>query len=165
MAKFRHYSRFYKGRRVVIRGKGGLDTDVATLEKMVKADYEEIYKSNLSALEDYADQIQADATYLVPHDTGALEESIDVHVSGSRRYPGIIAHASATNAGYDYALIQEETEPFDGKYTHEYERFAHYLGGPFALNISDLFESLTGGKELVLTPELQHAKDYVEDKL
>lgn len=165
MSKYRHYARSYKGRRVLIRGKGGIDTDVATLEKMVREDFDEIYKSNLEALEDCASQIQADATYLVPYDTGALESSIDVHVSGSRRYPGIIAHASATNAGYDYALIQEETEPFDGKYTHDYERFAHYLGGPFALNISELFYELSGGKELVLTPELQHAKDYVEDKL
>lgn len=164
MARFRHYTRYYKGRRVVIRGKGGLDTDVAALEKMVRADYEAIYRSNIAALEECAEQIQADATYLVPHDTGALEDSIDVHVSGSRRYPGIIAHASATNAGYDYALIQEETEPYDGLYTHEYERFAHYLGGAFALNISELFEELAG-EELELTPELQHAKDYVEDKL
>ena len=133
MAKFRHHTRSYKGRKVIIRGKGGIDTDVAALEKMVKEDYADIWSEHLEDLEDLASDIQNNAEMLVPLDTGALMHSIEVRVSRSHRYPGIIAHASATNAGYDYALIQEETEPFDsGKYAHGDGRLAHYLGGSFA---------------------------------
>ena len=85
MARRFHRTNTYKGRRVVLRGKGGLDTDVAQLEAMLRADYNDIMKGHLEDLEDVADQIQADAGYLVPVDTGALEASIDVHVSRSYR--------------------------------------------------------------------------------
>lgn len=162
MAKFRHHARFYKGRKVIIRGKGGIDTDVATLEKMVKEDYEAIWSEHLEDLEDLASDIQNNAEMLVPLDTGALMNSIEVRVSRSRRYPGIIAHASATNAGYDYALIQEETEPFDGgKYEHDDDRLAHYLGGSFASFLAQYYEDVTG-EPLIMSAELEHAKDYVE---
>ena len=162
MAKFRHYSRHYRGRKVIIRGKGGLETDVSELEKMVREDYENIWREHQEDLEDLADDIQNNAELLVPLDTGALMNSIEVRVSRSRRYPGLIAHASATNAGYDYALIQEETEPFDGgKYEHDEGRLAHYLGGSFASFLAQYYEDVTG-EELVMSDELQHAKDYIE---
>lgn len=162
MAKFRHYSRHYRGRRVLIRGKGGIETDVASLEKMVREDYENIWSQHQEDLEDLADDIQNNAELLVPLDTGALMQSVEVRVSRSRRYPGLIAHASATNAGYDYALIQEETEPFDDdKYEHDDGRLAHYLGGSFASFLAQYYEDVTG-EELVMSDELQHAKDYIE---
>lgn len=157
---YRHHTKPYRGRKVVIRGKGGIETDVSTLEKMVREDYNRIWKEHIEDLENLAEEIKDSAVELVPLDTGALQDSIDVRVSKSRRYPGLIAHASATNAGYDYALIQEETEPFDGKYEHEEPRSAHYLGGSFALMLSYYYEDLTG-EELVLSPELEHAKDYI----
>lgn len=161
MAKFRHYTRHYKGRRVLIRGKGGIETDVSNLEKMIKEDYANIWSEHIEDLEDLADDIQNNAEMLVPLDTGALMNSIEVRVSRSRRYPGLIAHASATNAGYDYALIQEETEPFDGKYVHDDDRLAHYLGGSFASFLAQYYEDITG-EELVMSSELEHAKDYIE---
>lgn len=162
MAKFRHYTRHYKGRRVLIRGKGGVETDVSNLEKMVREDYKDIWKEHIEDLEDLASDIQNNAEMLVPLDTGALMNSIEVRVSRSRRYPGLIAHARATNAGYDYALIQEETEPFDGgKYVHDDERLAHYLGGSFASFLAQYYEDITG-EELVMSSELEHAKDYIE---
>lgn len=162
MAKFRHYTRHYKGRRVLIRGKGGVETDVSNLEKMVREDYKDIWKEHIEDLEDLASDIQNNAEMLVPLDTGALMNSIEVRVSRSRRYPGLIAHARATNAGYDYALIQEETEPFDGgKYAHDDERLAHYLGGSFASFLAQYYEDITG-EELVMSSELEHAKDYIE---
>ena len=161
MAKYRHRTRYYKGRRVLIRGKGGIETDVSNLEKMIREDYKDIWSEHLEDLEDLAGDIQNNAEMLVPLDTGALMNSIEVRVSRSRRYPGLIAHASATNAGYDYALIQEETEPFDGKYEHEDERLAHYLGGSFASFLAQYYEDVTG-EELDMSDELQHAKDYIE---
>lgn len=161
MAKFRHYTRHYKGRRVLIRGKGGIETDVSNLEKMIKEDYANIWSEHIEDLEDLADDIQNNAEMLVPLDTGALMNSIEVRVSRSRRYPGLIAHASATNAGYDYALIQEETEPFDDKYVHDDDRLAHYLGGSFASFLAQYYEDITG-EELVMSSELEHAKDYIE---
>lgn len=160
--KFRHYTRHYKGRRVLIRGKGGVETDVSNLEKMVREDYKNIWKEHIEDLEDLASDIQNNAEMLVPLDTGALMNSIMVRVSRSRGYPGIIAHARATNVGYDYAIIQEETEPFDGgKYVHDDERLAHYLGGSFALFLAQYYEDITG-EELVMSSELEHAKDYIE---
>ena len=162
MPKFKHYTRHYKGRKVLIRGKGGIETDVSNLEKMVREDYEDIWSEHIEDLEDLASDIQNNAEMLVPLDTGALRDSIEVRVSRSRRYPGLIAHASATNAGYDYALIQEETEPFNGgQYEHEDDRLAHYLGGSFASFLAQYYEDITG-EELEMSSELEHAKDYIE---
>ena len=81
MAKFRHYTRHYKGRRVLIRGKGGIETDVSNLEKMIKEDYANIWSGHIEDLEDLADDIQNNAEMLVPLDTGALMNSIEVRVS------------------------------------------------------------------------------------
>lgn len=166
-------------RRVLIRSRS-LGTDVAKLEEMIAADYKQIYKAHIEALEDACDQIVADAGYLVPRLTGKLEDSISAVVSKSNRFPGLMVSASAKNHGYDYALIQEETEPYynhgDMQYLHDYVReetndvrdkdmgYAHYLGGPFTIAIKDLFKDLTG-EELVLPLELEHAAEYVEDKL
>lgn len=162
MTKFRHYSRHYRGRKVLIRGKGGIETDVAELEKMIKEDFVNIWSAHMEDLADLADDIQNNAEMIVPLDTGALQDSIKVRVSRGRRYPGLIVHASATNAGHDYALIQEETEPFDdSKYEHDDGRLAHYLGGSFASFLAQYYEDITG-EELVMSSELEHAKDYIE---
>lgn len=175
MPRYRHNPHFYKGRKVAIRGKGGILTDVSQLEQMVRDDYNSIWKEHIEDLEGLAEDIQNNAEILVPLDKGALQESIEVRVSKSRRYPGLIAHASATNAGYDYALIQEENEDYNHDKTVTYKddsgktvesledsgRMAHYLGGSFALFLSYYYEDITG-EELVLPAELEHAKEYIE---
>lgn len=141
-------------RRVIIRSRS-LNTDVARLEEMIKADYKEIYKEHIEDLEAMCEDIYQEAISLVPIEYGTLRDSIVVRVSKSYRYPGIIAHASAKDHGYDYALIQEENEEF----SHEDDRQAHYLGGPFARALQALYEDLTG-EEIELPPELQHAAEY-----
>lgn len=154
---YRHHARMYRDRKVLIRGKGGMITDVAALEKMVRDDYKDIWREHKEDLEDVASDIQSNAEMLVPLDTGALQRSIEVRVSRSNRWPGIIAHASAINAGRDYAVDQEENED----YSHEDDRLAHYLGGSFASLLSQYYEDITGD-ELEMSEELEHAKDYVE---
>lgn len=156
-------------RRVLIRSRN-LNTAVAQLEEMVKAQYREIYKAHRDKLEEAAEQIEADAHYLVPKDTGRLDESIFVYVTNSKRYPGIIASAHALSqfkpgvGGYkafDYAYAQEENE----EYSHDApEESAHYLGGPFAVAIVELYHELTG-KKLAVSQKLAHAYRYVKDKL
>lgn len=156
MTRYGHHTHVYDHRRVIIRGKDGVSTDVAALEKMVRDDYAEIWRDHIEDLEDLASDIQNNAQLLVPLDMGALRDSIMVRVSRSNRWPGIIAHASAYNKGEDYALPQEENE----KYSHEGIRSAHYLGGSFALFLSYYFEDM--GSTLELPEELEHAKEYIE---
>ena len=92
------------------------------------------------ALEQTASYIHQEATARVPVDTGALRDSIDVTVSRSPRYPGIIATASALNprTGYDYALIQEVNEDYD----HPNGGQAHYLEEPFREGVEEFFERM-----------------------
>ena len=91
-------------------------------------------------MEDLADQIYGEAQALVPYDTWELQSSIEVNVSHSPRYPGIIATASAqnVNTGYDYALIQEENE----EYKHAPGRQAHYLRDPFRKAVDEFFKEM-----------------------
>ena len=133
------------------------------------------HKRTSQELEDAADYIYSKAISLVPVDTGELQDSIQVDISLSPRYPGIIAIATAKNiyTGYDYALIQEENEDYahgekkvdetTGLEYEEEDRMAHYLGGPFAREISYWYEELTG-EPLELPDELQHAIDYIEER-
>lgn len=157
-------------RRVMIRSRQ-LNTDVAQLEELTKSIYRDILKQHLEELEDCADYIQELAVAVVPLDTGKLQASINVRVSKSNRYPGIIAHASAKDHGFDYALIQEENEDFahtelrklteHGKPVEvDSDRIAHYLGGPFASVLDDLFKKY--GVDIELPDNLQHAKEYYE---
>lgn len=156
-------------RRVIIRSRH-LNTAVAQVEEMIKAQYNEVYKAHRDRLEEAAEQIEADAHYLVPKDTGKLDESIFVYVTKSKRYPGIIASAHALSQfkpgpggykAYDYALIQEENE----EYSHDSpEESAHYLGGPFVVAIASLYRELTG-KKITVSKKLAHAYNYVKDKL
>lgn len=85
-------------------------------------------------------EIEAGATSLVPIKSGLLQSSIQVTVSKSSRYPGIIATASAKNfkTGYDYALIQEVNE----EYKHDDGRQAHYLEQPFREAVDKFFERM-----------------------
>lgn len=148
-------------RQVVLRSRN-IGTDVAQIEEMLKADYKGFWKQHKDALQNIAEEVQVEAETLVPLETGKLQHSIDVHVSKSTRYPGIIAHATAKNknrTGFDYALIQEENED----YVHtESGRMAHYMGGPFARAVSQWYYSTTG-KTLQMSSELQHAMDYIEE--
>ena len=133
-------------RRVVIRSRQ-LNTAVAQLEEMVKADYKEFWKEHLDELHAMAEYIAADAQALAPVDTGKLQASINARVSKSPRYPGLIVSASAKKKGFDYALIQEENEQFE----HEVGQ-AHYLSEPF-YSILDAFYFKHTGKHLQ-KPEL-----------
>lgn len=93
----------------------------------------------LEALEDTADYIYQEAFARVPVKTGELQDSIQVDISRSPRYPGIIATATARNqkTGYDYALIQEVNED----YVHEVGE-AHYLENPFREAVDDFFAEM-----------------------
>ncbi len=161
--------------KVVIRGgkgrKGGTEfkTAIRTVETLVKRQYQDVWKNHIAELEEVSEYIEEDAHALVPIDTGKLDASIDVRVSKSKRYPGIIAHAYANSGGkpgpggykgFDYALVQEENEDF----SHEDERSAHYLGGPFTIHIMDLYEQLTGRK-MQVSPKMARAAEYVKDKI
>ncbi len=149
-------------RRAIIRSRN-LGTDVAQCEELIKRDFKEIWKEHIETLEDIAVEVADEAYELVPVDKGFLRDSINVRVSKSRRYPGIIAHASAKNKGknkgFDYALAQEENE----EYSHDIDKMAHYLGGPFAREISYWYEDITG-EILELPDDLQHAVDYIEER-
>ena len=143
-------------RRAIIRNRT-LNTDVAQLEEMVKAQFNDLWKEHMEDLEGLAEDIDYDAKLLVPVDTGKLKSSINVRVSRSRRYPGIIAHASAKNRGFDYALMQDINE----EYEHDKGESAHYLGGTFASNLVWYFKSKFG-LDLELPEELQEAMDWIE---
>lgn len=125
-------------RRVIIRSRQ-LNTAVAQLEEMVRADYKEIWKRHISDLEVLAENIANDAKALVPVDTGKLQRSIQARVSKSPRYPGLIVSASAKKKGFDYALIQEENEEF----VHGVGQ-AHYLSEPFYSILDEFYFKITG---------------------
>ena len=55
-----------------------------------------------------APRIEETAKIRTPEKTGKLKESVKVRVNRDKRRPGLYAQASATNRGYDYALIQHE---------------------------------------------------------
>ena len=126
-------------RRVIIRSRN-LNTAVAQLEEMVKADYKEIWKEHVEDLQAIAEWIVDDSLELVPLDKGKLQASIQARVSKSPRYPGLIVSASAKKKGFDYALIQEENEEF----SHEDLRQAHYLSEPFYRLLDEFYYELTG---------------------
>ena len=151
------------------------------LEKMIKDQYNEIWKEHIEDLEEMAEYIEEDAKNLAPvyvgteileykggfftgnsHiwcnpkiESGLLKKSIEVKVSRSRRYPGIIAKATAKNTGkhFDYALIQEEQETF----FHTIGE-AHYLSQPFYNNIASYLEDY--GLEAEIPEGLE---DYLEE--
>lgn len=166
MARWGRSAIHYRQRKVAIRVG---DNDTAKLEKMLKEDLHDIMKEHYEELGEVAEQIQADASYLAPFETGALEESIMVRTYRGFT-PGIIAHASAHDQGFDYAIPQEYNEEYDHDYTVEGEErekefgSAHYLGGTFALRLSEWYNDVTG-KTLVLPAELEHAMNYVMDSI
>lgn len=94
----------------------------------------------ITELEAVADKMFVDAFSKVPVDSGDLQDSIQVSVSRSPRYPGIIATAEAHNfyTGYDYALIQEINE----EYNHPNGGQAHYLEEPFREAVSEFYRRM-----------------------
>lgn len=122
----------------------------------IKEDLRQMLKDHrtlaLSQLETVADQMYIESIALVPvsEETyaskragitpGQLQDSIQVDVSRSTRYPGIIATAEAhnVNTGYDYALIQEVNE----EYQHRDGRQAHYLEDPFRKAVADFYKRM-----------------------
>ena len=100
----------------------------------------EHHKRTSQELEDAADYIYSKAISLVPVDTGELQDSIQVDISLSPRYPGISAIATAKNiyTGYDYALIQEVNED----YNHPHGGQAHYLEQPFREAVEKFYKEM-----------------------
>lgn len=94
----------------------------------------------LKELTPLAEQIELDAKTIVPVDTGNLRDSINVKVSRSPRYPGIIATASAKNVrtGYDYAKIQHENPDYHHNTPGQYK----YIEKPFDEAVEKLMEVL-----------------------
>lgn len=122
----------------------------------IKEDLRQMLKEHrtlaLVELEDTATQIYVEAfakvpvsveTYATRHagiEPGQLQDSIQVDVSRSPRYPGIIATAEAHNirTGYDYALIQEVNE----EYNHPNGGQAHYLEEPFEKAVAEFYRRM-----------------------
>lgn len=94
----------------------------------------------LLELERVAYDIEQGAIARVPVDTHALQRSIQVTVSHSSRYPGVIATAEAHNihTGYDYAFIQEVNE----EYNHPNGGQAHYLEEPFREAVDEFYQRM-----------------------
>lgn len=166
MARWGRSAVHYRNRRVEIRLG---ENDAAKLEKMLQQDLKDIMVEHYEELSEVAEQIDADASYLAPFETGELESSIMVRTYKGFQ-PGLIAHASAHDQGFDYAIPQEYNEEYDHDYTvagEEREKesaSAHYLGGSFALRLSEWYNDVTG-KTLILPAELEHAMNYVSDKI
>lgn len=79
--------------------------------------------------------IYTKAVALTPYETGKLERSVYVMVSGDKRRPGLRAGASAiSKRGYNYAGIQHENEDFE----HPIKGTDHYISGPFNEEVEDL---------------------------
>lgn len=122
----------------------------------IKDDLRQMLKDHrtlaLAQLETVADQMYYESISIVPvsEETyatkhagivpGQLQDSIQVDVSRSSRYPGIIATAEAHNikTGYDYALIQEVNE----EYKHSEGRQAHYLEEPFRKAVAEFYKRM-----------------------
>lgn len=110
----------------------------------IKNDLRQMLKEHrtlaLRELEETADYIWQEAYARVPVRTGELQDSIQVDISRSPRYPGIIATAEAhnTKTGYDYARIQEENE----EYEHPNGGQAHYLEEPFREGVEDFYRRM-----------------------
>lgn len=122
----------------------------------IKEDLRQMLKEHrtlaLAELEDTATQIYVEAFAKVPVsvetyatrlagiEPGQLQDSIQVDVSRSPRYPGIIATAEAHNVrtGYDYAFIQEVNE----EYNHPNGGQAHYLEEPFDKAVAEFYRRM-----------------------
>ena len=128
----------------------------ATGLREIKEDLRQMLKQHHTLarkeLEDTADKIYVEAFAKVPvsaetyatrkagYEPGQLRDSIQVDISRSSRYPGIIATAEAHNirTGYDYALIQEVNED----YNHPNGGQAHYLEEPFRDAVKEFFRRM-----------------------
>lgn len=75
------------------------------------------------ALEPLASEITTAAKEITPVETGTLRDSVNVRVSRSPRYPGLIATASALNprTGYNYAKIQHENPDYHHEAPTQYK--------------------------------------------
>lgn len=158
-----------KKNKISIKG-GSVMLSSGKIEKMLRMDFKDIMDQHFKDLEEVAEEIVWNARLIVPLKTGKLQRSIASKVMRDIKYPGLVAYASATEKGYDYALIQEMNEGYEHTITAtnaeglEYEedsgRTAHYLGGSFALKLSSYYASLTGTK-LLMSPELEHAMHFI----
>lgn len=112
--------------------------------RQIKNDLRDMLRENrtlaINEMDILADEIYGKAQALVPYASWELQSGIQVDVSHSPRYPGIMATATAINTktGYDYALIQEEEE----SYHHKPGRQAHYLAEPFQEAVDDFFRRM-----------------------
>ena len=126
--------------RLIIRKAPGLKDISEELRSFLK----ENRNLQLKEMEWIANNIYLDAIDLVPLDTGRLQDSINVDVSKSPRYPGVIAYASARNPkdNFDYAFEQETNETYE----HDDDRQAHFLEKPFRKYVKKYFKKLESKK-------------------
>ena len=126
-------------RRIKVRRR---TSAVGEIEQMVQDDWKSIFKLYKEELERACIIIEEDARMIVPLDTGTLLESINVRMSRSNRWLGMMASASAKNAntGYDYAQIQEANED----YNHPNGGQAHYLSEPMFRELDRIYYKHTG---------------------
>ena len=122
--------------RLIINQAIGLKEIKEDLRSMLK----ENHKLQIRLLERASDYIYSEAVDLVPIRTGRLQDSIEVTVSKSPRYPGIIATATAINpkTGFDYAYEQETNE----SYRHRNGGQAHFLEQPFRKYVKKIYSSM-----------------------
>lgn len=106
----------------------------------LRRELEEKHTLLVKVLEEEALYIERRAKEIVPVDSGKLRDSINVRVSRSPRYPGLIATASAVNikTGYNYALIQHENPD----YHHDAPGQYHYIEEPYEEAVERIMEKL-----------------------
>ncbi len=122
--------------RLIINQAIGLQEVKEDLRRMLK----ENHTLQIRLLERASDYIYSEAVDLVPVRTGRLQDSIEVTVSKSPRYPGIIATATALNPEtmFDYAYEQETNE----SYKHRNGGQAHFLEQPFRKYVKKIYRKL-----------------------
>lgn len=94
----------------------------------------------LHELQNTAEDMYVESIAKVPVETGRLMDSIEITVSKSPRYPGIVATATARNprTDYDYAFLQE----VNTDYRHPNGGQAHFLEEPFRKEVQKFFERM-----------------------
>lgn len=85
-----------------------------------------------------APKIEQVAKSRTPVDTGKLRDSVKVRVSCDKRRPGMLAQASASHSGYDYAYIQHEND----SYNHPRGGEAHFVESAFTEGVERIIRRL-----------------------
>lgn len=112
----------------------GLDEVSRSLTQFIKT----LETVPMGILLEEAPLIQEVAKSRTPIKTGKLRGSVKVRVTKDKRRPGLYAQASASSKGYDYALIQHETDWFN----HPRGGEAHYVESAFTEGVERIIRRL-----------------------